>query len=181
MGANEERLRGLMVKALTGDKEAYQVLLKDLSVHLRAFYRRRLTHCLSEVEDLVQETLLAVHNQRHTYQASQPLTAWVYAIARYKLIDMLRRRTGHEALNDPLDDEEEIFAASDNDAMEARRDLTKLLEQLPERQRLAIQYVKLDGLSVKEAASLARMSESAVKIGVHRGMRALAALIKGKP
>jgi RNA polymerase sigma-70 factor (ECF subfamily) len=181
MDANEDRLHGLMIKALAGDGRAYQALLKELSAYLRGFYRRRLTRLPDEVEDLVQETLLAVHNQRHTYQVGQPFTAWVHAIARYKLIDMLRRRTGREALNDPLDDESEIFSVSDTQAMEARRDLAKLLEQLPDRQRLPIQYVKLDGLSVMEAAGLANMSQSAVKIGVHRGMKALAALIKGKP
>ncbi len=89
----------------------------------------------------MQETLLAVHNQRHTYDSAQPLTAWVYAIARYKLIDMLRRRTGREALNDPLSDETELFEAYDSEAMEAKRDLTKLLDQLPDRQRLPIVYL----------------------------------------
>jgi RNA polymerase sigma-70 factor (ECF subfamily) len=181
MNAKEDRLHDLIVLALSGDAAAYQVFLKELSSHLRGFYRRRLSQFPDEVEDLVQETLLAVHNQRHTYQVNQPLTAWVHAIARYKLIDMLRRRTGREALNDPLEDESEVFAVADSEAMEARQDLAKLLEQLPEQQRLPIQYVKLDGLSVVEAASLANMSESAVKVGVHRGMKALAALIKGKP
>jgi RNA polymerase sigma-70 factor (ECF subfamily) len=180
MGANEERLRGLMVGGLAGDDAAYHVFLKELSAHLRAFFRRRLTSLPDEVEDLVQETLLAVHNQRHTYQTDQPLTAWIHAIARYKLVDFLRRRTGHEALNDPLEDVFDVLAFSDGEAMDARRDIARLLEQLPQRQRLPIQYVKLDGLSVGEAARLAGMSESAVKVGVHRGLKALAAKIRGK-
>ena len=81
----------------------------------------------------MQETLLAVHNQRHTYDAGQPLTAWIHTIARYKLIDVLRRRADHEVLNDPLDDENEISAASNTEADDARRDLSKLLERLPDR------------------------------------------------
>ena len=69
----------------------------------------------------MQETLLAVHNQRHTYRTDQPLTAWVHAIARYKLIDWLRAHAVNQALTDPLDDELETFAASDSEAAEAKR------------------------------------------------------------
>jgi RNA polymerase sigma-70 factor (ECF subfamily) len=132
-----------------------------------------------EVEDLVQETLLAVHIRRHTYDAAQPLTAWVHAIARYKLVDLLRRRAGREALADPLDDSLDVFAASDSDAGDARLDLEQLLERLPERQRLPIVCMKLKGLSVAEAAHVTGMSESAIKVGVHRGLKMLAAMIKG--
>jgi len=127
----------------------------------------------------VQETLLAVHNQRHTYRSDQPLTAWVHAIARYKLVDMLRARASREALTDPLDDELEVFAQSDTDAADAKRDLGKLLDTLPDKQRLPIVHVKVEGLSVVEASKLTGMSESAIKIGVHRGMKALAARIRG--
>ena len=169
-----------MVRGKAGDSAAYHVFLKELSAHLRAFFRKRLVRLPDEVEDLVQETLLAVHNHRDTYDADQPLTAWIHGIARYKLADLLRRHMGHEALNDPLDDENDMLAASDTEARDARRDIAKLLEQLPERQRLPIQYVKLDGLSVVEAARLAGMSESAIKVGVHRGLKALAAKMRGE-
>lgn len=169
-----------MISGISGDNAAYHVFLKELSAHLRAFYRRRLTQLPDDVEDLVQETLLAVHNYRHTYDAGQPLTAWVHAIARYKLADLLRRRSGREALNDPLDDEIEMLGSSDEQAMDAQRDVAKLLAQLPDRQRLPIQYVKLDGLSVIEAASLTGMSVSAVKVGVHRGLKALAEKMRGQ-
>ena len=178
MSASEDRLKELLVRGLAGDTPAYHACLKELSAHLRAFLRRRLARLPDEVEDLVQETLLAVHNQRHTYDAGQPLTAWVHAIARYKLVDLLRRRAVREALNDPLDDEPGLFAASDTEAAEARRDLARLLERLPERQRLPIIHMKLEGMSVVEAARLTGMSESAVKVGVHRGLRALAAMIR---
>ncbi len=173
----EDRLRAMLMQGLAGDAKAYQAFLKDMSVHLRAFFKRRLTSLPDEIEDLVQETLLALHNQRHTYQSSQPLTAWVHAIARYKLIDLFRARGVREALTDPLDDELQVFAASDTDAFEARRDLGHLMAQLPEHQRLPILHMKLEGLSVIETAAATGMSESAVKVGVHRGLKALAALI----
>jgi RNA polymerase sigma-70 factor (ECF subfamily) len=177
--AGEEWLRKLFVEGLAGDDAAYLRFLKTLSAHLRAYFRKRLTRWPDDVEDLVQETLLAVHNQRHTYRADHPLTAWVHAIARYKAIDLLRARAGREALNEPWDDERELFAESDTQAAEARRDLGKLLQSLPERHRLPIIHVKLEGLSVVEAARVTGMSESAVKVGVHRGLKALAAKIRG--
>jgi len=178
VSASEDRLRDLLVRGLAGDAPAYHACLRELSAHLRAFLRRRLYRLPDEVEDLVQETLLAIHNQRHTYDAGQPLTTWVHAIARYKLVDMLRRRAVREALHDPLDNELEVFAASDTEATEARRDLAGLLEQLPDRQRLPIVHMKLEGLSVTETARMTGMSESAVKVGVHRGLKALAAMIR---
>ena len=175
----EEHLRDLLLRGLQADAAAYERFLKELGAHLRAFLRRRLSQYLGEVEDLVQETLLAIHNQRHTYRPDMPVTAWAHAIARYKLIDWLRSHRVKEALNDPLDDAGELFAGSDEEAAEARRDLGRLLQTLPERQRLPIVHVKLEGLSVVEAARLTGMSESAVKVGVHRGLKALAAKIRG--
>lgn len=177
--AKEERLRDGLLRGLAGDEGAYRSFLTELSAHLRAFLRRRLLSLPDEVEDLVQESLLAIHNQRHTYDPGQPVSAWVQAIARYKLVDLLRRRAGHERLTDPLDDEMALFASADTEAAEARRDLNKLLAELPDQQRLPIVHTKLEGLSVKEAADITGMSESAVKVGVHRGLKALAAKIRG--
>jgi RNA polymerase sigma-70 factor (ECF subfamily) len=173
----EDRLRALFVQGLAGDASAYQTFLKDMSAHLRAFFKRRLASLPDDIEDLVQETLLALHNQRHTYQSNQPLTAWVHAIARYKLVDLFRARGARESLHEPLEDDLLVFAASDTDASDARRDLGKLLEQLPDHQRLPILHMKLEGLSVIETAQATGMSESAVKVGVHRGLKALAALL----
>ena len=175
----EDRLRALLLQGLDADAAAYQRFLKELSAHLRAFLRRRLAQWPDAVEDLVQETLLAVHNQRHTYRPEMPVTAWAHAIARYKLIDWLRSHAAKEARNDPLDDADELFASSDSEAAEARRDLGQLLQTLPDKQRLPIEYVKLEGLSVVETARLTGLSESAVKVGVHRGLKALAARIRG--
>lgn len=178
--AAEDRLKALFLKGLDGESAAYHAFLDGLGSHLRAFLRKRLYGLQDELEDIVQEILIAVHNGRHTYRADQPLTAWVHAIARYKLTDFLRGRARHEARNDPLDEQAELFAASDDEAAQARRDVGKLLEQLPDKQRLPILHVKLQGLSVAETAQLTGLSESAVKVGVHRGLKALAARIRGK-
>ncbi len=169
----ETALRALLLRGLDGDGVAYREFLSRLSAHLRAFLRRRLFGWPDDVEDLVQECLLAMHNKRHTYQPNQPLTAWVHAIARYKVIDLLRSKSTREGLHDPLDDDLAVFASSDTDAVDASRDLNSLLSILPDRQRLPIVHVKLQGLSVVETASLLGMSESAVKVGIHRGLIAL--------
>ncbi len=179
VSAVEEQLRVLFLDGLGGKSGAYHAFLDKLSGHLRAYLRKRISHLQDEVEDIVQEILLAVHNGRHIYRADQPLTAWVYAIARYKLTDCLRGRSRGEALNDPLDDDLQIFASSDLEPAEAKHDIGKLLKQLPDRQRLPILHIKLQGMSVAETARLTGLSESAVKVGVHRGVKALVALIGG--
>ena len=103
--------------ALGGDDGfAYQQFVKTLSTHLRAFFRKRMTQLPNEVEDMVQETLLAIHKYRHTYRPEQPLTDWVHTIARYKLIDLLRSRSRRELLHEPLDEELALFVKSDSEA-----------------------------------------------------------------
>ena len=175
----EERLHALLVRGLAGDADAYHAFLDDLSGHLRAFLRRRLFALPDDVEDLVQETLIAVHSRRHTYDTAQPLTAWVHAIARYKLVDHLRAHAARRSAGEPLDEESELFAVTDGEATDARRDVTRLLDRLPERQRVAIVLTRLEGLSVAETSRATGMSESAVKVGVHRGIKALTAMVRG--
>jgi RNA polymerase sigma-70 factor (ECF subfamily) len=179
--STELRLHALLMQGLAGDEAAYRSFLQSTAAHLRAFLRRRLSRWPDEVEDLVQESLLAIHNQRLTYNASTPLTSWVYAIAKYKLIDWLRRHARREMLNDTLDEENGMFLTADADASEARRDLGKLLELLPDQQRAAIRHTKLDGWSVRETATALHMSEAAVKVAVHRGLRTLASKLRDEP
>lgn len=176
----ETRLRSLLLRGMDGDEAAYRDFLQTSATHLRAFLRRRLSHWPDEVEDLVQESLLALHNQRMTYDRDAPLTAWMYAIARYKLIDWLRRHARHEGLNDPLDDDSELFSTADADGSEARRDLQKVLNMLPEQQRAAILHTKVDGLSVRETAAAMQISEASVKVAVHRGLKALAEKLRNE-
>jgi RNA polymerase sigma-70 factor (ECF subfamily) len=171
--AEEQYLRILLLGGLAGDAGAYQVFLQELSVRLRKFLRRRLIGFPEDVEELVQESLLVVHEQRHAYDPGQPLWAWVQAIARHKLVDLLRRRALREARSEPLDESSQL-AAADSPAAEAQCDVTRLLQILPARQRLPIVHVKLEGRSVKETARLTGMSESAIKVGIYRGLKYLA-------
>jgi RNA polymerase sigma-70 factor (ECF subfamily) len=175
----ENRLKTLLVAGLGGDQIAYRGFLQALALHVRGYLRRRIPQHREDVEDLVQEILLAVHNARHTYRVDEPLTAWLHAIARYKLMDFFRSRARRESLNDPLDDHAEFLAVADDEPAQARHDISKLLEDLPDKQRLPIVHMKLQGLSVTETARITGLSESAVKVGVHRGLKALAARMRG--
>jgi RNA polymerase sigma-70 factor (ECF subfamily) len=172
----EETLRASLLLALAGDNQAYAAFLTQSGAHLRAYFRRRLVASPHEVEDLVQETLLALHNRRHTYQTTQRLTPWLYAIARYKLVDLLRAQSPRRQVEVSLDDDgaSELMAA-DAAPAESKRDLLKLLDTLPDRHRLPIVLVKLEGRSVAEAAAATGMSEAAIKVGIHRGLKKLAA------
>lgn len=174
----EQELRHLLLAGMDGDASAYRDFLQQVSTLLRGYFRRRLQGLPDEVEDLLQETLMALHTQRHTYRREEPLTPWVHALARYKLVDLWRRRARHEALKDPLDEAADWLVAPESSEGESRRDLVRLLQALPDHQRLPIQHTKIEGLSVAEAARLTGLSESAVKVGVHRGIKALARLWK---
>lgn len=174
---DEQQLRASFVAGLDGDAQAYATFLRQIARRLRAYLRRRLHGWPDDVEDLVQECLLAMHNQRQSYLREQSVVAWAQAIARHKLIDLLRAKAAREQLHDPLDDDAQDFLAGATDEQTAaQRDVLTLLAELPDRHRLPIVHVKLEGLSVAEAARRTGMSESAVKVGVHRGLKALAAL-----
>jgi RNA polymerase sigma-70 factor, ECF subfamily len=161
-----------------GDEAAYRRCLTGLSEYLRAYFRRRLMRDRDEVEDLVQETLLAIHTRRHTYRTDQPLTAWVHGIARYKLADWFRGHGGRVGSLDSLDDHENFFQDDLTAACDTARDIESQLAQLPDRWRIPIQLTKLEGQSVRDAAAACGMTESAIKVGVHRGLRALATLLE---
>lgn len=177
--SNEADLKALMLEGLRGNAAAHHALLKRLSRHLRAYYMRKLKgfgRNASEAEDLVQEALIAVHTRRSTYDVAEPLTPWLHAIARYKLIDHLRR-TRSRLADVPLDQAEEITTDEDGSPSESAYDLDRLLRRLPDKMRRAIQCVKVEGRTVAETARLCAMSEASVKVNVHRGLKALAVAI----
>ena len=103
----ETGLKPLWLRAQSGDDDAYRQALERIAVRLRGYLRRRMQTLPDEVEDLVQETLLALHLQRGTQDPSVPVSAWVLAVARYKLVDRWRRRGRHDALHEPLDETHE--------------------------------------------------------------------------
>lgn len=174
----EAQLRPVFIAALAGDEVAYRLFLDAISARLRSYLRQMLARVgrdePSETEDVLQEVLLALHLSRHAYDPSSPVTAWAHAIARYKLVDYLRR-SGRHAAALPIDDEAHQLAGPVEDAAaEARLDLARAMDALPERTRGLIDRVKLQGTSVAEAASAAGMTETAAKVAIHRGLQAMA-------
>lgn len=179
MKATEERLRSLMIQGLNGDAAGHGRLLSELAVLLRKFYASQLRGDVSEVEDLVQETLIAVHNRRASYDPNRPFLTWAFAMARYKMIDEIRRKRLRKTV--PIDDVAGLFAQDDYEAASAAQDVQKLMAGLPEKQRKVIQYVKLDGFSVIEAAERSGLSPSNVKVSIHRGLKRLLARSAEQP
>lgn len=176
MRANEDVLRGLMIDGLDGDAGAHAALLRLLVPLLRSFYRRRAAGADDDIEDLVQETLIAVHTRRATYDRERAFAAWLFAIARYKMIDHFRRAGRLR----PIEGMEEVLVAEDFESGTiARLDIDQLLAALPPKQARAIRATRIDGLSVAEAAQASGIGQSDVKVSVHRGLKALAALVQG--
>lgn len=177
-GQREVEWAALMRAANSGDAAAYERLLRDLTPALRAMARRVVDRAGATVdaEDIVQETLIAIHLKRHTWIPSEPLGPWVRAIARHKAIDALRRRGRHVHI--PIDDFENVLPAAEPASDLPRRDLERHLPLLPQRQREVIQAIALDGASIRSTAGRFNMSEGAVRVALHRAVSALAALIQ---
>ncbi len=173
--ADEAHLRALLLQGLAGDEAAHRVFLTEAAGLLRAYFRNRLRGHAEDAEDLVQETLVALHTRRDSYDPAYPLTAWLYAIARYRLIDFLRR--AKHRTHAPLDGIEIGEIDPDYEASDAKRDINTLLDKLPEKQRTAIRMVKLEEKSVKETADATGLSESDIKISIHRGLKTLMRLM----
>ncbi len=166
-----------MLRSLDGDAIAYRRLLDDLRVGLIAYFGRRLRAEPMYTEDLVQETLIAIHKKRATFDREQLATPWVYAIARYKLVDHYRR-TGRRSFT-PIEDEDGLFTPDESAASDARHDIGRALADLPARTRDLVVSVKLNEEPVSDVARRTGMSESAVKVAVHRGFQKLAAGLRG--
>ena len=168
---DEVRLKALMLRGLAGDGSAHRELLGVMAGLLRGYFGRRLADGAGDVEDLVQDTLLAIHLRRETYDTTQPFTPWAYAVARYKLMDHFRRRGVRRHV--PLEDAGELVAVETAESGAAKRDLDRLLATLPARQRGLVEDVRITGLSMEEAAAKAGMTVTAVKVSVHRALKLL--------
>jgi len=161
-----------MRAAQQGDKACYNKLLIAITPVLRRFVQGRIFNT-DAIEDIVQEILLAIHKSRHTYNAEEPFERWMYGVARYKMIDYLRKMTRHtqkEVLTDNFETFLHIPSNSNREGVPAQ-DLKDALAQLPDKQRKIINMMKLDGYSVTETATEMKMSESAVKVAAHRGYK----------
>lgn len=178
--SHEDEWSRLMRLALDGDQVAYKTLLAALVPHVRGRVRHVLARSgrgQAEVEDIVQETLLAVHLKRATWDRSMPLTPWLNAVTRHKTID-LPRRVGARGEVD-LDDAVETLAAPEEGG-ERQLDVHRMLSALDGRQRQIVEQVSLAGRSAAEVGGQLGMSEGAVRVALHRALKKLARTFKGR-
>jgi RNA polymerase sigma factor (sigma-70 family) len=170
----ETELHPLMVLSLNGDAQAYHMLLNGCQLWLTRFYARRMVPSL--IDDLVQETLISLHNKRASFDATRPFLPWLAAIARYRWIDQLRKT--HRAAEIELEDTHGVD--SEEDVVAAQLSLETLLAQIKPEQAEAIRLVKIEGLSIVEAARQSGQSESLIKVNIHRGLKRLSALVESE-
>ena len=168
----------LMEQSLQGKTHAYEQLLASLMVGLRAIVRRRAPAAGIDVEDVVQEVLLALHLKRGTWAPGTPVAPWVAAIARNKVVDALRRRgQGGELSIDCI--AEALSAPEDN--VEYASEVSAMLARLSERQRDVVRAVSLEGYSARETAQRLQMTEVAVRVTLYRSLKVLGAMVRAVP
>ncbi len=170
-GGNEEELAQLMRAAIAGDERAYSEFLRRTASLVRLFAERRIVQRAIDPEDIVQETLLAIHTKRHTWRDDAPIKPWVYAIAGYKLVDAFRHRG--RRLEIDIDEIAESFAGPESETL-SDREIGRALEALAPGQRSVVAAISVDGRSIGEAARSLGMSEAAVRVALHRGLTAIA-------
>lgn len=180
MHPREREWAGWMAAALAGDELAYRRFLDAVTPHLRMVVRRRLAAFglgNQDVEDIVQEALLAIHLKRGTWDVRRPIGPWISVIVRNKLIDALRRR-GHR-VNVPIEDVVDLVADERQNVSTDDRDIDRLMNHLKPMQRDIVRSISLDGSSVRDTATRLSMSEGAVRVALHRALRTLAAIYRG--
>jgi RNA polymerase sigma-70 factor (ECF subfamily) len=171
------RWQRLMIAAQAGDQRCYAALLREASMFIRVVARRFHSDA-AMVEDVVQETLLSIHRIRHTYEPGRPVEPWVAAIARARSIDALRARKRRAARESALPDDVTNIATPDVDQLVVGSDVVLAIEALPPSQRAALRMVKLEEMSLAEAAQASGRSVSAIKSLVHRAMNALRVVLR---
>jgi RNA polymerase sigma factor (sigma-70 family) len=172
MRADEASLARLMAMSQNGDRQAYAALLHECQRWLKGYYSRRVAP--AQLDDLVQETLMALHRKLASWDSSRPFLPWLAAIARYRWVDHLRGL--YRADECALDTD--IAGHDEEPAIAARITLERLFGVLPPAQARAIALVKIEGLSIAEAAQATGQSEALVKVNIHRGLKKLAHMIE---
>src|SRR5271155_1333785 len=175
-GPGDDKWAVMMRAALAGDEPTYRRLLQEIGRSVRAMARGAFSRMRvgdADIEDVVQETLLAIHLKRQTWDGGLRLAPWVNAIARHKIIDAMRRRGVRRY--EPIEDFEAVLAAPEAEDPHTRGDVVRLLEQLPPRARDIVKSISLDDQSISATAIRLAMTEVAVRVALHRALKSLAA------
>ncbi|MGN3974832.1 sigma-70 family RNA polymerase sigma factor [Tsuneonella sp. SYSU-LHT278] len=170
MTLRPDRLDTLAAAAFVGDRKAYRAFLEEAAIRLRIYVRRRMG-LQTDVEDVVQECLIALHEKGGTFDPGRPVAPWMFAIARYKMADHWRREGRRPQMTSELP---EVPVQPDDFAS---HDVATLLAQLPETQAEAVKLTRLEGMTNREASQAAGIRLSAMKLRVHRGIIALTRMV----
>ena len=170
-GKDEAELARLLRAAIAGDEKAYADFLRRTAVLVRGFARRKSVQGGVDPEDVVQDTLLAIHTKRHTWREDAPVLPWVFAIARFKLIDAFRRRGRRVEVD--IDDFSEVLAEPESESV-SERDVGRVLDSLSPAQRSVVSAISVEGNSIGETAKKLGLTETAVRVSLHRGLAAIA-------
>lgn len=173
MNEKSDNLEELMRQALLGDQNAYHRLLTETSRLLRPFLSKRLS-IAHEVDDLLQEILISIHKARHTYDGKRPYKPWVYAIAKFRLIDYLRGHYSDQLRHaEDITEIEEYFQDPVTESSISYESISGEVQKLPEKQAAILRLMHQDGYTAKEVAAKMGMKESAVKVSAHRAYKVL--------
>ncbi|MBW7858985.1 MAG: sigma-70 family RNA polymerase sigma factor [Leptonema sp. (in: Bacteria)] len=171
--SREGQLRELMKQSLEGNQRAYRLLLEEATKMLSDYFRSRVFKQENQ-DDLVQETLISIHKAKSTYNTDLPFTNWMYSIAYRRYIDYVRKQSRIDRMEIPGETILPFLANDDEIESDHQLDAEAVLEairELPERQREIVRLLKIDGFSIKEAASIMDMTETALKVAAHRAYK----------
>jgi RNA polymerase sigma-70 factor, ECF subfamily len=168
---DDHRLAELMRWAQDGNKAAYESLLKETCLLLRGYIQQRVGHC-EAAEDVLQETLISIHQARHTFNHQKAYAPWMFAIARYRIADYWRKqfRLIEQRMSEDFDAPQPEKAPVGSELLER---LSRAMDNLPVRQKQAVHLLKIQGLSIRDAAEQLEITESALKVTAHRAYKTL--------
>lgn len=165
----------LLRAANSGDSAAYQRFLSTITPVLRGVIRAK-GAALGEAacEDILQEVLLAIHLKRGTWQTGTAVRPWLYAIARYKVVDAFRSR-GRRIIV-PIEEFAETLVADVGPDPTEAMDMDKMIGMLDGRSAEIVRRIGIEGASAAEAGLAMSMTEGAVRVALHRALKTLSAL-----
>ncbi|WP_246721659.1 sigma-70 family RNA polymerase sigma factor [Methylosinus sp. H3A] len=179
--ARERRWQELMRSAQDGDNAAYAQLLSELLPMLRRVVAHKWSGML-DVEDVVQEIIISVHTVRHTYDPERPFMPWLMTIATRRSLDAARRRRVRSAIETTVDVMPETFSGdqtkTEQESSDDQEAILRAMEQLPDGQREALELLKVQGLSLREASAVTGKSIASLKVSVHRALRAMRGILE---
>ncbi len=180
---NPSTLSELLLESRKGNNASYNVFLTETAQLVRKYLRSRM-NSETIIDDIVQETLIAIHQGRHSYLEGRAIEPWIYAICRNRMIDHFRKANRislNEVLVAEFIDQQDDSPTADDASTAATDQLNEALGRLPEKQRKIVEYLKIEDLSIKEVAALTGMTEGSIKVAAHRAYEKIRQLIGGDP